>query len=172
MHNQGLRGTISPRDKTNPAGCQPNISITWGISQQVSFEDFVQVYLAFDKTCQRLKSKHVKCNKKVPFFPRRPATWLRDCLKNIVLQFVVILCMRKYFSGYLIYIEALLHIENYSGFRFVHMHRFLKFGSIEECFCLWSQDHFTFLPGYFCWKFWCNFLRHRFYSLILKQKCT
>ena len=71
MHNQGLRGTISPRDKTNPAGCQPNISITWGISQQVSFEDFVQVYLAFDKTCQRLKSKHVKCNKKSTIFPKQ-----------------------------------------------------------------------------------------------------
>ena len=41
--------------------------------------------------------------------------------------------MEEYFRAYLVCIEALLHIENNSKFQFVHMAKFNRLGSIEEC---------------------------------------
>ena len=51
--------------------------------------------------------------------------------QNIVLQFVVITFMEKYFSADVVCIEAFLQIENYSEFPFAHMQIFHRFASVE-----------------------------------------
>ena len=48
--------------------------------------------------------------------PKQGTNFSVGLSQNIVLQFVVIPIMEDYFSAYLVCMEPLLHIENYSEF--------------------------------------------------------
>ena len=60
--------------------------------------------------------------------------------------------MEEYFRVYLVCIEALLHMENYSEFQFAHIQNFIDLDLLRGASVHISRL-FHFFPGYFCCKF-------------------